>query len=214
MAIARGIKTFIPGGENKFLPQDLVLILASTEDLPKVMDMVGVKQERRQRVMILGGGLVGRRLAELLEKSVTVKLIEKDEERAEELSHVLKHTEVLCGDGSNANMLTLAGLLDMDTFITATGENETNIMSCILAKHLMSTAENGDTDAQRKTIALVNNEDYLVLAATIGSDLALNKKVLAGTKSLNSSAGARFSRLPICTGSTPKWWSWWQRRIH
>ncbi len=184
VAVARGITTIIPGGNHMILPQDLVLIMAATEYLPKVMDLVGVKQERRQRVMILGGGLVGRRIAELMHKSVKVKLIEKDEEQAEDLSHVLKNTEVLCGDGSDANMLTMAGLLDMDTFITATGENETNIMSCILAKHLMATAGNGNGDAERKTIALVNNEDYLVLAATIGLDLALNKKVMAGNEIL------------------------------
>jgi trk system potassium uptake protein TrkA len=184
VAIARGISTIIPGGDHEILPQDLILVMASTEDLSRVMDLVGVRQERRQRVMILGGGLVGRRIAELLGKSVKVKLIEKNENLAEELSHRLKHTEVLCGDGSDANMLTTAGLLDMDTFITATGENETNIMSCILAKHLMTTADNGSSDAQRKTIALVNNEDYLVLAATIGSDLALNKKVMAGNEIL------------------------------
>jgi trk system potassium uptake protein TrkA len=54
------------------------------------------------------------------------------------LSFRLKNTEVLHGDGSDANVLTAAGLLDMDTLITATGDNETNIMSCLLAKHLMN----------------------------------------------------------------------------
>lgn len=184
VAVARGITTIIPGGLHKILPQDLILVMAATEDLPKVMDIVGVKQERRHRVIILGGGLVGSRIAELLGKSIKVKLIEKDEERAEDLTHTLKHTEVLCGDGSDAGMLTQAGLLDSDTFITATGENETNIISCLLAKNLMMAAENGSSGAERKTIALVNNEDYLVLAATIGSDIALNKKILAGNEIL------------------------------
>jgi hypothetical protein len=56
---------------------------------------------------------------------------------------ILNHAEVLHGDGSDAEALDLAGLTDMDTFITATGENETNIMSCMLAKHLMTTS-NGE----------------------------------------------------------------------
>ena len=184
VAVARGITTIIPGGMDEILPQDLILVMAANEDLPKVMDLVGVKQEHRLRVMILGGGLVGSRIAELLGKSIKVKLIEKNERRAEELSHALKHTEVLHGDGSDASMLDMAGLKDMDTFITATGENETNIMSCLLAKHLMETNENGSNGAERKTIALVNNEDYLVLAATIGSDIALNKKILAANEIL------------------------------
>jgi len=90
-------------------------------------------------VMILGGGLVGRRVAELLEETVEVRLVEKDEKCAQELSFTLKNAEVLHGDGSDSSVLLSAGLMDMDTFITATGENETNIMSCVLAKHLMNT---------------------------------------------------------------------------
>ena len=74
--------------------------------------------------------------------------------------------------------------MDMDTFITATGENETNIMSCMLAKHLMNTCNGGARSKDRKTISLVNKEEYLVLAATSGSDIALNKKVLAANEIL------------------------------
>jgi trk system potassium uptake protein TrkA len=72
----------------------------------------------------------------------------------------------------------------MDTFITATGENETNIMSCVLAKHLMNSQNAQSSGKQRKCVALVNKEDYLVLAATMGSDIALNKKILAGNEIL------------------------------
>ncbi|MBW1786572.1 MAG: NAD-binding protein, partial [Deltaproteobacteria bacterium] len=112
------------------------------------------------------------------------KLIEKDEQVAEELSFELKHTEVLHGDGSDSNVLISAGLTDMDTFITTTGVNETNIMACVLAKHLMN-AENKEAEArQSKSIALVNNEDYLVLAGTMGADIVLSKQILAGNEIL------------------------------
>ncbi|MFC1858209.1 Trk system potassium transporter TrkA [Thermodesulfobacteriota bacterium] len=184
VAIARGITTIIPGGEHKILPLDQVYIMAGSEDLPSLMELTGVKQEHRHRVMVLGGGLVGSRVAELLEDSFEVRLIEKSEKCAQELSHRLKNTEVLHGDGSDANVLTAAGLLDMDTFITATGENETNIMSCLLAKHLMIGREGNASHTLGKSIALVNKEDYLVLAATMGSDIALNKKILAGNEIL------------------------------
>ena len=184
VAIARGITTIIPGGENEILPQDQIFIMAASQYLPRLMELTGVKLQRRLRVMILGGGLVGSRIAELLGKTVKVKLIEKDVKRAEELSFRLKHTEVLHGDGSDADVLEQAGLLDMDTFITTTGENETNIMSCLLAKHLMDTKNHDSKGLQRKTIALVNKEEYLVLAATMGSDVVLNKKILAGNEIL------------------------------
>ena len=184
VAIARGITTILPGGDQEILPQDQVLIMAAKEDLPQLMALIGIKQQRRHRVMILGGGLVGCRVAELLGKGVKVKLVEKDETRAAELCHHLDHAEVLHGDGSDAEALDLAGLKDMDTFITATGENETNIMSCMLAKHLMTSTNGKNRVTERKTISMVNKEEYLVLAATSGSDIALNKKVLAANEIL------------------------------
>ena len=184
VAIARGITTLIPGGEQELLPQDQVFLLAGNENLSRLMGITGVEQEKRHRVMILGGGLVGRRLAELLGKSVEVRLIEKDERFAQDLSFELSNTEVLHGDGSDSDVLVSAGLLEMDTFITATGENETNIMSCVLAKHLMNSPKGQTRGRQGKCIALVNKEDYLVLAATMGSDIVLNKKMLAGNEIL------------------------------
>jgi trk/ktr system potassium uptake protein len=184
VALARGITTVIPGGDNTLLPHDQIFIMAGTKDLPRLMTLTGDKQQHSHRVMILGGGLVGNRVAQLLEKSVQVTMIEKDEKSAEELSFTLKSVEVLHGDGSDANVLQMAGLLDMDTFITATGDNETNIMSCLLAKHLMNGADNPEKSKRRKSICLVNKEDYLVLAATMGSDIALNKKILAGNEIL------------------------------
>lgn len=186
IAIARGITTIIPRGAEVILPDDHIFIMAASEHLPRLMEVTGVKKQRQQRVMLLGGGLVGSRIAELLEKSVAVRLIEKDEKRAEELSLNLAHTDVLCGDGSDADTLTQAGLLDMDTFVTTTGENETNIMTSLLAKHICQkkTGNGNRKEKKCKTIALVNKEDYLILAATIGSDIALNKKVMAANEIL------------------------------
>jgi len=185
VALARGIQTIIPGGDQLLLPQDHIFLMAAARDLPKLMKLTGVRRQNSHRVMILGGGLVGSRVAQLLEKSMPVTVVEKDEKSAEALSFNLKNAEVLHGDGSDAGVLQGAGLQDVDTFITATGDNETNIMSCLLAKHLMN-GKNGieEGDPVRKSICLVNKEDYLVLAASIGSDIALNKKILAGNEIL------------------------------
>ncbi len=183
VAVARGISTIIPHGGQVLLPQDHIFIMAAQEHLPRLMELTGIKKMRQQKVLLLGGGLVGARVAELLQKSVAVKLVEKDEKRALELSFALAHTEILHGDGSDGDVLTMAGLLDTDTFVTTTGENETNIMTCLLAKHLKQKSTLKNTRSKDcRTIALVNKEDYLVLAATIGSDIALNKKVMAGNE--------------------------------
>lgn len=187
VAIARGITTLIPGGNDELLPGDQAFFMAGKEHLKHLMGLTGLEQQQRHHVMIIGGGLVGKRIAELLGRSVDVRLIEKDEKTAQQLSHELKHAEILHGDGSDSDTLLAAGLLRMDTFITATGENETNIMSCVLAKHLMTSQSKKAKEGrpkQSKSISLVNKEDYVVLASSMGSDLAMNKKILASNEIL------------------------------
>ncbi len=184
VAVSRGITTIIPGGTHEILPGDQILIMADKEHLSGLIELTGIHQQCRQRVLILGGGLVGRRIAELLGKTFQVRLIERDAKRATELTNDLPDTEVLLGDGSDKNVLEEAGLLEMDTFIATTGTNETNIMSCLLAKQLMTGNCEGSLCSLKKTLCLVNKEDYMVLASTSGSDIVLNKKILAGNEIL------------------------------
>jgi len=179
LAIVRETTTIVPGGNNRIKPNDQILIMAKPEALIQLMELTGVKRHNRHRVMILGGGLIGSRVAELLGKSVRVKLLERNDFDAKELSLALEHTEVLHGDGSNAEVLDTAGLADMDTFITATQDDETNVMTSLLAKNLINRK---NPNNQAKTIAMVNKEEYLVLSSTIGLDIALNKKILAGNE--------------------------------
>lgn len=179
LAIARDTQTIIPGGNNYIKPNDQVLIMADEEALARLMELTGIKRHNRHRVMILGGGLIGARVAELLGKTVRVKLIERNDFDAKELSFALQHTEVLTGDGSDPEVLDEAGLGEMDTFITATQDDETNVMTSLLAKKLI---ESRRPKNQAKTIAMVNKEEYLVLSSTIGLDIALNKKILAGNE--------------------------------
>lgn len=183
VAVARGISTIIPGGDDKLLPNDIIFVMAYKANHDDIIELAGVTRQSRQRVMILGGGLIGRRVAELLQHAVSVKLIELDQKRAEELQDALPKVEVLHGDGSGMEALSMAGMKDIDTFISATGENETNIMSCLLAKNLMAPTKKS-RPTEGKTIALVNKEDYLVLATSIGLDIALNKKIIAGNEIL------------------------------
>lgn len=184
VSIARDIRTIIPSGDDELLPGDHVFILAHSEDLDRLMELVGVTDDRRHRVMIVGGGFIGSRVAGLLEGTFPVRLIEGDEQCAEELSYRLRKSEILHGNGSDTSTLIDAGLLNMDTVITATGDNETNIMTSVLAKHLIRNQSGELHGKEGKTIALVKREDYLVLAATMGSDIVLNKKVLAANEIL------------------------------
>ncbi len=184
VSIARGIKTIIPSGDEELRPGDNAYILARTEHVPKVMKMAGVPEATHHRVLIIGGGLVGRRVAQLLEKTFPVTLLERDEQRAEELSHTLQNTELLHGDGSKRDVLLQAGLLDMDTVVAATSKNETNIISCVLARSIIEAHAGPEGLKKTKTIALVGREEYLVLASTMGSDIVLSKKILAANEIL------------------------------
>lgn len=182
VAVARGITTIIPDGEFEIMPHDQIVVMIDTEHLPEMLEIAGVPQGERQRVLIVGGGRIGCRVAELLKKSVEIVLIERDADQARELAGLLPHVEVLHGDGSKADTLNLAGVQDTDTFITTTGSNDTNIMSSLLAKNMMLGGNNGNGAGSEKTMAVVSEEDYQVLAATIGLDIALNKKVMAASE--------------------------------
>ncbi len=179
VCVARDIDTYIPGGDFTILPDDHVFVLAHTRDMARLMKLADVSVARRHGVLIVGGGLIGARVAELLEPHYTVRLVERDEHRAEELCYRLRRTEVLHGDGSDSSVLLQAGLLKTDTIIATTGDNEANIMIGVLAKHLIQTRADDVQAAIGKTIALVKRTDYLVLASAMGADLAVNRKILA-----------------------------------
>jgi len=177
--VTRDIDTLVPNGDFRIQPEDRIYIMAGAGDMPRVMEFLHVKAQSRRRVLIVGGGMIGARVAELLETRYAVTLLEQDEQRAEELSHRLKRTQCLHGDGSNRETLLHAGLLEMDTIVAATNDNETNIMTSVLAKHLLQTRAERERAEIGRTIAVVNREEYLVLASTMGTDIAVNKKILA-----------------------------------
>jgi len=184
VAIARGISTIIPHADDQIRPFDQVFIMARKDDIKPLMKMMKIEHKKIDCMMILGGGLVGRRVAQLLEKEMEIKLIENNQNRADELASELKNTEVIHGDGTDTNVLVMSGLDDSESFIATTGDNETNIVSCLLAKHLMNRKNRDPQSGHGKTIALVNKEDYLVLASTIGLDIALNAKISAANEIL------------------------------
>ncbi len=184
VAIARDMNTLIPGGEDEIRLNDYAYFLVRSEDVPSLMLVVGMGEKRRQRVMVVGGGDIGSRIAELTEDAFKLKLIEQEARRAEELTQQLKDTEILHGDGADLNTLLTAGLLSMDTVIAATGDNETNIMTNAAAKQMIRNQPGERHGKEAKTVTLVKREQYLTLAAALGSDIVLNRKVLAGDRIL------------------------------
>ena len=119
--------------------------------------------------MVLGGTKVGYHASRRLSKKYRIKLIESDKDRCFDLADVLRDTLVINGDITNVELLKEEGLEDMDAFIAVTDNSETNIISCLVAK----------TCGVKKTIALVENMDYIHLSQNIGVDTMINKKLIA-----------------------------------
>jgi trk system potassium uptake protein TrkA len=162
--------TVIPRGDTVFKEGDQVYFITTTEGVDELYKLTDKKKEDIRNVMILGGSKVGFKSArDLCEKKFNVKLIEKDKEKAFDLADDLPNALVINGDGRNVELLEEESLDSMDAFIAVTGNSETNIMSCLVAKskHI------------KKTIALVENMDYFQLSHSIGIDTLINKKLLA-----------------------------------
>jgi trk system potassium uptake protein TrkA len=169
VAIYRNFKTIIPSGSDRFLPNDQVFVITTQKGIETVLKLSGKENIKFENIMILGGGKIGRRVARLLEETMKVKLIESDEDKSFELADMLKHTLVIKGDGRDIDLLAQEGIVDMDAFIALTEDAETNIITCLMAKHLGVT----------KAIALVDKVDYIPLTQTIGLDSLINKKLIA-----------------------------------
>lgn len=162
--------TLIPRGDTEFMEADQVYFITDKKGVEELYKLTGKKREEIKNVMILGGSKVGTKAArDLCESRFNVKIIEKDKNKAFEIADLLPNALVINGDCRNVELLEEESLESMDAFIAVTGNSETNIMSCLVAKskHI------------KKTIALVENMDYFQLSQSIGIDTLINKKLLA-----------------------------------
>ncbi len=162
--------TIIPRGNTLFKAGDQVYFITTAEGVEPLRKSIGKEKEKIKDVMILGGSKIGFNTAkDLCEKKFDIKLIERKDDRAFDLADSLPKALVIKGDGRNVELLEEENLHDMDAFIAVTGNSETNIISCLVAK----------SKGVKKTIALVENIDYFQLSHSIGVDTLINKKLLA-----------------------------------
>jgi len=169
VAIQRKNETIIPRGGNYFKQGDHVYFVALPNGAKQVMNLCNKCTVDINSLMILGGSRIGYKTARNLCKKYNIKLIEKNAEKANNLADELKDVLVIQGDGTKVELLDEEVIGEMDAFIAVTGNSETNIMSCLLAK----------AKGVSKTIALVENMDYIHLSQTIGIDTLINKKLIA-----------------------------------
>ena len=189
-AIHRRQTTFVPQGDEVFQVSDMVYVVTKPHAIKDIIKLSGKKQINVHNVMIVGGGRVGRITAKRLEKDLNIKVLEMDKDRCMDLTNYLSEALVVNADARNLDMLEDEGIKDMDAFIAVTENTETNILTCLQAKSF----------GVKKTIALVENIDYIDISQNIGIDSIINKKLIAASYMVKYTLGAKVSTLKSLSG--------------
>lgn len=168
LAVLKGGKTIIPSGDDYINKNDQVFVVTEKDYLPELLVLAGKAEERLDKIMILGGGKIGRSVAKGLEKrDIDVTLVEADRAKSVRIAGQLDKAVVMHADGTEIDSLVREGITDMDALVAVTSDDENNMIACLLAKHL----------GIRRTIALVNKVSYLPLMPVIGIDATVNTRI-------------------------------------
>ncbi len=170
VAISRNDETIIPKFDTKFKYHDLVFIISKREGMDMLMKYIGKRNIEVNNLMILGGSPIGEMVAKQLSRQMeSIKLIEMNKEKCIDLSEKLPGNVIIVnGDGRNSDMLQEESIREYDAFVAVTNNSETNILACVAAKRL----------GVARTIAEVENLEYIRLADSMGVDAVINKKLI------------------------------------
>ena len=174
VAIKRGQETIIPGGNDCLELHDLAYFMTTRQYIPYVRKIVGKEgYVDVKNVMIMGGGTTAVRAMERIPEYMNVKIIEQDEARCEALNNIIPGDRALIinGDGRDIALLTEEGIKNTQAFVALTDNAETNILACLTAKRL----------GVRKTVAAVENLDYVSMAESLDIGTIVNKKAIAAS---------------------------------
>ena len=174
VAIKREDDTIIPSGMDELRTNDLVYFMTTKEYIPYIRKIVGKEHYTDvKNVIIMGGGKTAVRAALTIPDYMNVKIIEKSSQRCERLNELLEEEEamVIHGDGRDLGLLEEEGIKHTQAFVALTGNAETNILACMTAKKL----------GVRKTIAMVENLDYVSMAESLDIGTIINKKTIAAS---------------------------------
>ena len=174
VAIKRGADTIIPRGDDVLKIYDLAYFMTTRNYIPYIRKIVGKEHYVDvKNVMIMGGGATAVRATALMPEYMNTKIIEQDEARCEKLNELIDtdRTMVIHGDGRDLSLLSEEGIKNTQAFVALTGNAETNILACLTAKRL----------GVRKTVAMVENLDYVNMAESLDIGTIVNKKALAAS---------------------------------
>jgi len=191
VAIKRDGRTIIPRGSEQFQLGDLVYVISTHGGIDEMMKTSGKENFQAKSIMVLGGSRIGKHVALYLQKTCEVKLIDSDIKKCEDLAEILDNTLIINGDGRNVDLLEQEGIKKIDAFVAVTGNSETNILSCLLAKKM----------GVKKTIAEVENMEYINLAENTGIDTIINKKISAASRIFRHTSNPNVTQVKYMTGT-------------
>jgi trk system potassium uptake protein TrkA len=169
-AIVREEEVIIPSGQDRLLAGDLIYFICEDNQLSDTLTIFNKHADPVKRVMIIGGGRIGCRLAlQLEQQSIYCKIVEKQAERCTELAEKLNKTVVLHGDGSDQGLLNEESIHEMDAVVTLTNDEETNILSSLLARRL----------GAGRAITRISKFSYFSLTAAIGIEQVVSPRLSA-----------------------------------
>lgn len=171
VAVKRGNETIIPRGGDSLKLNDIVYFTTTQKYIPYIRKVAGKEDYADVRnVMIMGGSRIAVRTVQKIPDYMQVKIIESDPTRCQRLTELLDDdTMILNGDGRDLTLLTEEGLKQTDAFVALTGNSETNILACLAAKRM----------GVQKTVAEVENIDYIGMAESLDIGTVINKKMIA-----------------------------------
>ena len=174
VAIKRNGETIIPGGNDELKLYDLAYIMTTKQYIPYIRKIVGKeKYADVKNVMFMGGGATAVRAIQTMPEYMQAKVIEMDPQRCEELNNLIdnSHALVINGDGRDVPLLIEENISNTQAFVALTGNAETNILACLTAKRM----------GVRKTVAMVENIDYVSMAESLDIGTIINKKAIAAS---------------------------------
>lgn len=170
-AIKRNAETVIPGGNDTIEMDDIVYFITTPDHVEDVRELCGKKKKEIKKVMIMGGSQIALRFCSEYHDKFDIRVIEINRERCEYLATELPGIEVVHGDGRDIEVLRENNIYQYDAFMSLTQQSETNILSCLTAKDF----------GVPKTIADVENLQFLSLAENLNIGTTINKKLMASS---------------------------------
>ncbi len=173
VAIKRGNETIIPRGDDMIKLNDIVYFTTTKKYIPYIQKIAGKEHYPEVRnVMIMGGSRIAVRASQYIPEYMQIKIIESDLERCHRLTDMVDDKiMIINGDGRDIDLLLEEGIKNTDAFVALTGNSETNILACLAAKRM----------GVIKTVAEVENIDYISMAESLDIGTVINKKMIAAS---------------------------------